>query len=218
MTEREFVVLRGGAFDPVKPGLTGVAAVVAKRLVRGEGPFQRRFNHLKRGHAMPRRVTLGTFMYQVKQGEVGDTHAVLNGRGVEVVRVREVQSAPTLIDISGNHKADLYWTACLAKFPHARYAGSYVCKVIAGTHIHSQHSYGNAVDVFPGAGESLDTMAHWAISQASVLRLKRVIWRDREWKEGVEFTYTGEYHSHVHVDFQVEVDSSRPCGVRENGP
>ncbi len=52
----------------------------------------------------------------------------------------------------------------------------------------SQHSWGNALDIYATPGQ-LDNVAAWLTSNAEALKLKVLIWRERN------------HYDHIHVDF-----------------
>jgi len=207
-----FIRKNGEPSEAVNPSQ---AMVVARMNVKtGEGPFRLERNghegpELARGEVLKR---LNTAM---RKGEIGTRLRVLDDQEDYVYKVRVVQPEPEVVDISGNHNADVYYSAVMDDFAeyHPRYAGSYVCKDIAGSWISSQHSYGNAVDFFFDSLAHQDEVANWAVAHADDLHIHTVISRSRIWTRDQGWhTYTGDYHSHLHVDFDPQYSGS--CGVR----
>lgn len=114
-------------------------------------------------------------------------------------------------------------------------AGVYVCKEVSGTSTPSQHSYGNAADLFPSSGgakaefqgsiqKELRKIADNAVLQATKrtfanrgmpIKLSQVIDHDgrRIWEPGRGwFAYTGTTGPHIHITGDPQY--SGPCGCR----
>lgn len=95
-----------------------------------------------------------------------------------------------------------------AKISHG---GVFSCRKIAGTNYWSQHSWGNAVDLFPKESKFNDEIAKAAVTQATKrtlanrgrkLNLSLVIdhLNSRAWSPGVGwYSYGGTVGPHVHV-------------------
>ncbi len=96
------------------------------------------------------------------------------------------------------------------------YAGRFVCKKILGSNLWSQHSWGNADDLFPTDGNTQDKLRHIAdavVYQAThktkanrmrKLKVAEVIDHDarRRWTpQGGWGPYTGATGAHVHVSW-----------------
>jgi hypothetical protein len=215
---KEFVFFRSDN-EPSKPvGLTVVTAIAAKRLLSGSGPFSLKKNEEHLGQSLTRRDVLRALRRRLSNGDVGDVYRVSAATGAVVFKVREVVEAVKVINTSGNDKADAYWTWIVNTYPqfHPRFAGAYVCKDIAGSSTPSQHSYGNAVDVF------FDSMAHQVQVFHDVeagkapVPVAHAISGARIWEPGQpEHAYSGEFHAHLHCDFIKQC--SGPCGVRNCG-
>ena len=89
--------------------------------------------------------------------------------------------------------------------------GVYSCRLIAGTSTWSQHSWGNALDLFPTLGIYNNDIAEAAVTQATKrtvanrgrkLELSNVIdhLNSRIWTPGTGWhEYTGTVGPHVHV-------------------
>lgn len=210
---RQFVYHKPNG-DPSPPvSQVKAMAVAGLRVILGKGPFTITIDGdlLKQG--MRRRETLYLLNRKLTNGEVGHQYRVKDASGKVVFFVREVVPAIRVIDTSGNDKADFYWSVLKAQFPDISFAGAYVCKDIAGTNTLSQHSYGNAVDAFPGKNETLQQMANWAVENADYTHAENIIWTDQIWSRGQgTHYYSGEYHGHLHQDFDPSL--SGPCGVK----
>ena len=147
---------------------------------------------------------------------VGPKLVIQRESDLECISVRKVTPPLSIIDTNGNLKADTWWSAVNAEFAeyHPRFAGAYVCKSIAGSGgTPSQHSYGNAVDIFFDTFQDQERVAAWAVAHADEFSLEHVISGDRIWTRGVGWhAYTGDYHAHLHVDFNPQF--SGRCGVK----
>lgn len=101
------------------------------------------------------------------------------------------------------------------RFPRVSRVGIYACRHIAGSTSWSQHSWGNAIDVF-GPQSTLARVARWASRPRRSRRLavQTVIWHDRVWsaETGQWSHYSGIPHvAHVHVDFRPRRYGTPPC-------
>lgn len=101
------------------------------------------------------------------------------------------------------------------------YAGVFACRPIAGSSTWSQHSWGNAIDMF-AAPEHLAVIAGNVVLQGTKrtkanhgrkIPLAHVIYKDRIWTPGIGWhDFTGTYHgNHVHVDFLPYKTGKPPC-------
>lgn len=129
--------------------------------------------------------------------------------------VRAAAAEIDVIDINGNDNSDYYWTTIVKEFGEydPRFAGSYVCKSVSGTSTPSQHSFGNAVDIFFDSIAHQELVAEWVVRHADELNVDHVISLKRIWTRGVGWhAYTGETHYHLHVDFTPQYSGS--CGIR----
>lgn len=153
---------------------------------------------------------LTKFKRAISNREVGPVFRIRDTRDVQFA-ARAVQAFSDADTTNGNAKADTLWNWIQTEFGAwaPRYAGAYVCK------LYSQHRFGNALDVF------FDTLAHQDIVASRVIALReylhpyhvisqRRIWDPvRGWHE-----YDGDFHGHLHVDFDPNFPTSWPCGVR----
>ena len=220
MASREFIYskLDGSASKPAT--LTTVMGVAGKRLISGNGPF----TLTKDGDSVvsdaARMVTLRKLRRRLSTGGVGPTYRVRDHKDDVIFRVRETEPAIRVINTNGNDKADVYWSTIIATFPqyHPRFAGAYVCKSILGSGGNpSQHSYGNAVDIFFDSFAHQEDATDWVVAHADELHIEHAISGRRIWTRGQGWSYYGgEYHSHLHVDFNPSFSGS--CGVRGLAP
>jgi hypothetical protein len=216
MTDRLFAWLRPDG-KRVEGDLDAARAAAAGRIKQGTGPFDitQDGDPIRRG--VPRVKALDVLAQRLRSGDVGPVYRVKDGAGRLAFQVREVKAAPDVIDTSGNDHADAYWTALVAEYGAAalRFAGAYVCKSIVGSGgTPSQHSYGNAVDVFFSSMAAQERAFAWVIAHADELNIEHVISGDRIWTRGEGIhAYTGEFHRHLHADFAPQF--SGPCGVRQ---
>jgi len=222
MGQKRFVYIRRDDTPSQPVGLLGAMEAAGRALEPGAGPFVLTQDGDPVGGPLTRVEVLRRLRKRLFHGEVGPTYRIRDeagdpsasqgsGDGI-VFRVREVVPAIKIIDTNGNDKADFYWSALKAEFPDAQFAGAYVCKNIIDNGI-SQHSFGNAVDAFPGSHETLTQMANWAVAHADETHAEDIIWLQRIWTRGVgERAYTGEFHGHLHEDFAPSFSGS--CGVR----
>lgn len=183
--------------------------VAKMRLTTGDGPWNIVVNGEVRGLTLARKRALERLRYLLDHRGVGTTYVVKNQHGKAVLWAREV--AWELLDCNGNDKADKAYTTILRMFAsyNPRYAGSYVCKPS------SQHRFGNALDFFFGTLAQQDVVANYFVKYADEYGIRHVISRDRIWTRGEGWrSYGGEYHSHIHIDFEPNFPTSWACGVR----
>lgn len=216
MSERQFVYYHK---DGTPSGSVSFAVLREKanaRVVQGDGPFTLTQDGDILGQPSETRSTVLDHMFRrLKAGSTGPVYRVRGGADDVVFRCREVVAAIDLIDTSGNDKADVYWSTIADQFSEyePRFAGAYVCKNVSGTTTKSQHSYGNAVDIFFDTLAHQEEVARWAVAHADELHLQTVISGDRIWTRGEGWRdYGGDFHSHLHVDFAPS--QSGPCGVK----
>jgi hypothetical protein len=212
MSDRVWMILHAGGYvGPYELAKTDFAA--SSRLHAGEGPFQRRRNRKNAGEPLKRGAALTALHEALVRGDIGNVFSIHDGKGNEVFRCREVKPAVEVINTSGNDKADKLWSAVKAEFPKCTFLGAYVCKMIVGTSTHSQHSYGNAVDVGAATMAQLHVIADWIVARHDEFDIATVIVDQQVWTPSEHWhTYTGDRHYHVHSDYQPSY--SGPCGVR----
>jgi hypothetical protein len=205
----------GGVARPQDLG--DVLVVARARIETGDGPFKAlldgavMFDDADRAKALRRTKAIAGNL------KVGETLRVRREGESEVAFwLRAVADDVETIDISGNDHADEFWTWVVTEFGayKPRFAGAYVCKSISGSGgVASQHSYGNAVDVF------FDTFAHQTAVYNAVKRgdcpvpIANAISGRTIWQPGDgEDPYGGDPHWHLHCDFLPAYGGG--CGVR----
>lgn len=210
---KEFIYYKPSG-EPTEPVcVEDVLAAARSRVKVGDGPFVLTQDG-EPFRPEDRKAVLERLERRLRNGKPGPTYRIRDLEGDVVFKAREVV-APPVIDTNGNDKADKFWTWVVTEFKdyHPRFAGAYVCKHIAGSSSMSQHSYGNAVDVF------FDTMAHQVRVYEAIKAGKapvpighaisgKLIWSPASGQHA----YGGDTHYHLHVDFVP--DYSGPCGVR----
>lgn len=213
---REYVWKRQDSYS--KPsGMTLLMTAATVRVVAGTGPFDLTQDGEVVAQDKSRGDVLSLFKQAISHREIGSVFRIRKGNEnvsftSRAVRIDEVSDANTT---NGNEHADIYWNWIRTEFSeyHPRYAGSYVCKYVAGSTVLSQHSYGNAVDVF------FDSIAHqeavWneirqgkcPVPVAHAISLRHIT--DGQ---GNVSSYGGETHYHLHADFLPQYSGA--CGVR----
>lgn len=186
-----------------------------KELVTGEGPFTGKLDGLTVFESKDRLRSLQRTGVVLGRMKVGETLRVRNDSGLIVFWVRAVEEDVPLIDINGNDHADQFWSWVVATYPefHPRFAGSYVCKDVAGTSTPSQHSYGNAVDVFFDTAEHQREVFRDIVAGKCPVPICHAISEDDIWDgDGNPTHYSGEFHHHLHGDFCPQYSGG--CGVR----
>lgn len=162
-----------------------------------------------------RRVrTLRALEKELRGLGVGKTLRVRGDKDV-VFWVRGAEAAIHVIDTNGNKNSDLFWSWIKATYPQygPSFGGGYVCKHIAGTYQMSQHSYGNAVDVFFNTSAQQDEVYAAVKRGAAPVPIAHAISHNHIWEPGSgEHYYSGEYHYHLHCDFSPQYSGG--CGVR----
>jgi TP901 family phage tail tape measure protein len=90
---------------------------------------------------------------------------------------------------AGSPNANFYRQSVQMAWPLLRFAGIYNRRFIAGTHIWSQHAYGNAVDeMVPSLGYG-DMVYAWARAHSGLFHLAHLLWR------------VPDHFNHIHADF-----------------
>lgn len=196
--------------------LSGLMEVARTRVKVGEGPFKFTQDGEQIGKPADRQDTLDRLQRKLVNGDIGPTYRIRNAAGDIVLKCREIEEALKVIDTNGNAHADFFWTWVVSNFEkyRPRWAGSYVCKHISGSSNLSQHSYGNATDVFFDSFAHQEQVATVAATANALIHAYHIISGDRIWTKGSGWShYGGEWHSHLHVDFDPQF--SGPCGVRQ---
>jgi hypothetical protein len=150
------------------------------------------------------------FKRAISNREIGSVFRLRDTRDVQFT-ARAVEILSDANTTSGNRKADIFYNWVRSEYGiyEPRFAGSYVCKD------NSQHRYGNAVDFFFDTLNHQEEVANAAVAQALELSLYHAISKQRIWTKGVGWhPHTGEYHGHLHADFDPNFSTSIACGVR----
>lgn len=213
----QYVFIRRNGEPSKSQDINAVMRSARLQLASGTVDYRLRKNEMPAGPPRRRPELLTRMRERLEKASVGDRFRVYADPGQDgpVFRVHKVAAPFVVIDISGNHNADVYYTTVMNEFPEyaPRYAGSYVCKNVAGSSVPSQHSYGNAVDFFFDTLLHQDVVAAYMVAHATELHIHTVISRDLIWTRADGWhAYSGEYHSHLHCDFDPQY--SGPCGVR----
>lgn len=202
-------------------GLAMHMGIVASHVVSGHGPFSLTQDGQPLGGEGHRIAILARYRKAISHREVGAVFRIRKGNGDVVVAGRATVDSFHMIDTNGNDLADLYWSWIVDQYSdwHPRFGGAYVCKHVAGSWVLSQHSYGNACDVF------FDTIAHQehvfddirnggcARHSAPPVRVCHAISLRRIWEpDSGTHAYTGETHYHLHADFCPQCSGA--CGVK----
>ena len=212
---RKYVWLKADGYGN-SIGLTKLMAVAAVKVVSGRGPFAlTQDGELLHGN-MARIDVLGEFKQAISHREIGSVFRIRRGDGDVVFTARAVQAISEIDSTNGNDRSDAFfnWVKSEYKSYDPRFAGSYVCKTVSGSSTMSQHSYGNADDFFFNSFTHQDEVAHSVVAHADLLHPYHVISGSRIWTKGSGWnSYGGDFHSHLHVDFDPQYSGS--CGVRE---
>lgn len=185
------------------------------KVVTGTGPFSLIENGDQIGGNKTRSELLSRFQGAISNREPGSTFRVRNKDGNVVLTARAVEALSDADSTNGNAHADKFWNWVRLEYRafEPRYAGAYVCKTVSGSSTLSQHSYGNAVDVF------FDTLAHQhdvytAIKNGKCpVPMNLAICERHDWSPSAgETPYGGDFHGHLHAQFQPTFTGT--CGVR----
>jgi hypothetical protein len=216
MTDREYV-FRTKEDRWSKPvGLGRHMGSARQRVVVKDQPFTLTQDGDRLSKDVKRDTVLDRYRTAIENRELGATFRIRDHKEKVVFTGRSVKDQPDSIDINGNDNADKFWGWVVAEFSayRPRFAGSYVCKSIIGSGgVRSQHSYGNAVDVFFGSLAQQDAVFMAVVNGKCPVRVAHAISRNRIWEPGAGIhSYSGVYHSHLHTDYLPQYSGS--CGVR----
>lgn len=202
-------------------GLVAHMSIVSSHVLLGRGPFTLTQDGDPLGTEGDRRTILDRYRKAISHREVGSVFRIRKNNGAVVATGRATVDQFHMIETNGNNNADLYWSWIVDQYSayHPRFGGAYVCKHVAGTWTMSQHSYGNACDVF------FDSLTHQAHVFNDIrlggckdhakcpVRVCHAISLHEIWEPGVGTRpYSGETHYHLHADFCPQCGGS--CGVR----
>lgn len=196
-------------------GLTKLMSIAAVKVVTGRGPFVVTQDGDAISGKLSRKDVLARLRKAISHREIGPVFRVRKRNGDACFAARAVVAVSDVDSTSGNTRCDVYYNWIRSNFRqyNPRYAGAYVCKYVSGSRTLSQHSYGNACDIFFDTFAHQDRVARAVVANAHLLDVYHVISGQSIWTKGVGWTgYRGEYHSHLHVDFDPQYSGS--CGVR----
>jgi hypothetical protein len=218
MGDREYVFRTKDDRWSKPVGLAKHMSSARQRVLVKQQPFTVTQDGDKLSKQVKRETALDRYQTAIENRELGATFRIRRAtKGQDVVFTgRPVKDKPDTIDINGNKNADEFWTWIVNTYPqyHPRFAGSYVCKTIIGSGgQRSQHSYGNADDVFFGSLAQQDVVFMDIVHGKCPVRVAHAISRNRIWEPGSGIhAYGGVYHGHLHADFLPQYSGS--CGVR----
>jgi hypothetical protein len=158
---------------------------------------------------------LDRYRKAVQDRELGSTLRIRNNKNDVSFTGKSCKDKPDRIDINGNKNADEFWTWVVNTYPtfKPRFAGSYVCKYVAGSSSRSQHSYGNAVDIFFGSIAQQEKVFQDIANRKCPVPVAHAISLGRIWEPATGIrSYGGIRHYHLHGDFLPQYSGS--CGVR----
>jgi len=211
---RKYIWKRGDGYSqPI--GLTKLVSIAAPPPVTGRGPFVLTQDGDPISPETTRVDVLQRFRRAISHREIGPVFRIRKGNGEVAFAARAVVAVSEVNSTNGNSNCDVYFNWVRENFRayNPRYAGAYVCKHIAGSSTMSQHSYGNAVDIFFDSFGHQDRVARAVVENHDALDVYHVISGQSIWTKGVGWTgYRGDFHAHLHVDFEPQY--SGPCGVR----
>jgi len=214
MADRSYIWLKQDGWSQPS-GLVKHMGVAGLKVVSGTGLFTLTQDGDPITGKLTRFRVLDRYHSAVSSRELASTFRIRKGNGTVVFTGRAIKDAPDLIDTNGNAHSDEFWTWVINTYPqyHPRFAGSYVCKHISGTSSMSQHSYGNAVDIF------FDTLAHQENVYDDIrhglcpVKVENAISLRHIWSpDSGERSYSGETHYHLHTDYIPQFSGA--CGVR----
>jgi len=215
MTDREYVFRKADGNWSKPTGLAKHMAVARDRVDSRHSPFYVTQDGDRITRKVQRATALDRYQTAIENRELGATFRIRQDDGGVAFVGRACKDQPDAIDINGNHHADEMWGWIVHTYPqfHPRFGGSYVCKYVAGSSERSQHSFGNALDVFFGTLAQQMAVFHDIEQHQCPVPVAHAISGNRIWEPGVgEHGYTGEYHSHLHTDYIPQYSGA--CGVR----
>lgn len=202
--------------DASQPSTYANAAQAAKKQIKvGHGPFAGTKDGKLVFAKKTRLIALRQTRRWMRKLKTGQTLRVRDASREVIFWVRAVEPAMQVIDTNGNLHSDIFWSWIKANYSefHPTFGGGYVCKDIAGTSTLSQHSYGNAVDVFFDTAAHQDVVYEAVKHGAAPVGIAHAISQRAIWEPGTgEHYYGGEPHYHLHCDFIPQYSGG--CGVR----
>jgi hypothetical protein len=214
MTDREYIFRTAKGWSQ-PAGLARHMTAARNRVVGREQPFTLTQDGDVLSRNVKRDTVLDRYKTAISKRELGATFRIRK-RGADIVFTgRASKPKPDEIDTNGNQHADEFWTWVVNEYPefHPRFGGSYVCKYVAGSRSPSQHSYGNAVDVFFDSITHQEKVFMDVVNRKAPVAVSHAISLSRIWEPGSGVhAYTGERHYHLHTDYIPQYSGA--CGVR----
>jgi hypothetical protein len=214
MGDREYVfrTTKNSWSKPV--GLARHMSYARKRVQAKEGPFVVTQDGDPISKEIDRDRALARYQEAIENRELGSALRIRGKKDIEFTG-KSCKEKPDRIDINGNKNSDEFWTWVVNTYPtfKPRFAGSYVCKHIAGSSQVSQHSFGNACDVFFGSIAQQEIVFRDITNRKCPVPIAHAISLSRIWEPGSGIHgYGGIRHYHLHCDFLPQYSGS--CGIR----
>jgi hypothetical protein len=214
MSDREYIFRTAkGWSQPV--GLVRHMATAKSRVIARQQPFTLTQDGDTLSRKVKRDTVLDRYQRAISNRELGATFRIRRQGGEVVFTGRSTKPKPDEIDTNGNQHADGFWTWVANEYPEfgPRFAGAYVCKHISGSSSMSQHSYGNAVDIFFGSITQQEKVFMDVVNRRAPVPIAHAISLGRIWEPGTGIrAYSGIRHYHLHCDFSPQYSGT--CGVR----
>ena len=210
----EYIYIRSDGSPSKLSSVETLVGILTNKLLQGHH-YSVDLNNRQIRSLQPRQEILKYLNARVRKAHVGDHFKIRDEGGGLRFQFHAAEPAVKVINTNGNDKVDAVWSYEVANFPNVNFLGAYVCKYIAGSSTHSQHSYGNAVDASLSTMALMQELANKLVREAVSLSIETVIVADKIWVRGQGWGhYSGDYHYHVHTDCAPPINSSLPCGVR----
>lgn len=194
--------------------LDELMGIARNQVEPGHAPYQVTQDGVPITLHLPRDEALQKYRRAISNREIGPVFRLRDDRDVQFT-ARATQGISDADTTSGNENADIFWNWIRSRFEDfdPRFAGAYVCKKIVGSTQLSQHSHGNAVDVFVDTLDHQDRVADEAVVMRDQLSLGHLISKQRIWTPSQGWhQHLGEFHGHLHGDFLPQFTGV--CGVK----
>jgi hypothetical protein len=218
MTDREYVFRTKDDRWSKPVGLPRHMSSARQRVLMKQQPFVLTQDGDPISAKLKREEVIDRYEKAIKDRELGATFRIRRTtKGQDVVFAgKSCKEKPDTIDINGNKNSDEFWTWVVNTYPtfKPRFAGSYVCKTIIGSGgQRSQHSFGNACDVFFGSIAQQEVVFRDITNRKCPVPIAHAISLGRIWEPGSGIhSYSGIRHYHLHTDYLPQYSGS--CGVR----